>query len=573
MRAFRLLRRPSANATSPRPILLISLLTLSTLGAQNSLAAPAAPDAGAILQQVNPTKPAAPAPAASPLSIEREGAATLPPSAPFAVKHILISGNTLFDAATLHDLVSDGEGQSLTLVQVGERASRITAHYRSQGYPLARAFIPAQTIQNGVVRIEVLEARYGQIQLDNRSQVSDTLLAATLHPLQSADVIAQATMERALLLLSDIPGTDITATLKPGDATGTSDLLVGAAPGPGVSGQVTLDSHGNRYTGRARVGAAVSILNPLHHGDVLSVNGLSSGKGLNHGRVGYESLIHGQGTRMGASFSALRYSLGNHLASLDANGTAKVASLWAKHPFVRSQGVNLYGTLRYEGAQLRDHIESSALRTDRRVKGWTASLSGDVRDPFLSGGVTAWHLGVTAGYVRFDEAQAQLANADTANTHGEFSKWNASLTRLQGLGSKDTVYLAYTGQWANNNLDPAQKMTAGGPYTVRAYDTGALSGDSGHLFSVEWRHDLGTAWEGQWQTVAFVDSARIKFNKTPWTAGDNSMSLSGAGVGLNWTGANRWSASLSIATRLGSAPESLADSASTRGWVEIGARF
>ncbi|QCB44908.1 ShlB/FhaC/HecB family hemolysin secretion/activation protein [Hydrogenophaga sp. PAMC20947] len=566
-------RRPTAVATPPLPVLLISLLALSTLGGQSALAAPAAPDAGAILQQVNPPQPAAPSSVAAPLSIEREGAAVLPPSAPFEVKRIEVSGNTLFDAATLHALVSDGEGQSLTLIQVGELASRITAHYRSQGYPLARAFIPAQTIREGAVRIEVLEARYGKVQLDNRSQVSDALLAATLQPLQSADFIAQTTMERSLLLLSDIPGAQVNAVLKPGEATGTSDLLVGAAPGPGVSGQVTLDNSGNRYTGRARISATANVLNPLHHGDVLSVTGLSSGEGLNYGRVSYESLINGQGTRLGGSYSALRYTLGDQLASLDANGTAKVTSLWAKHPFVRSQEVNLYGTLQYDGTQLRDHIESSALYTDRSLKSWTASLSGDARDAFLLGGVTAWRLGVTAGDVGFDDAQAQSSDAATANTQGGFSKWNANLTRLQGLGSKDSLYLAYTGQWANDNLDPAQKMTAGGPYTVRAYDAGALSGDSGHLISAEWRHDLGAAWQGQWQTVAFIDSAQIRVNKAPWATGVNSASLSGAGVGLNWLGAKRWNARLSIATRIGSVPKLLASGASTRGWIEIGASF
>lgn len=572
MQVSRLPRRSTA-ATPPLPALLISLLTLSSLGAQSALAAPAAPDAGAILQQVNPPQPAAPSSGAAPLSIKREGAAVLPTSAPFDVKRIQISGNNLFDAATLNALVSDAEGQSLTLTQVGERASRITAYYRSHGYPLARAFIPAQTIREGVVRIEVLEARYGKVQLDNRSQVSDALLAATLQPLQSADLIGQGAMERTLLLLSDISGAQVSAVLKPGEAAGTSDLLVGAAPGPGVSGQVTLDSYGNRYTGRTRISATVNILNPLHHGDVLSVTGLSSGEGLNYGRVGYESLVNGQGTRMGGSYSALRYTLGDQLASLEANGTATVTSLWTKHPFVRSQDVNLYGLLQYDGTQLRDHIELSALHTDRNLKSWTASLAGDARDAFLLGGVTAWRLGWTSGDVGFDDAQAQSSDAATANAQGGFSKWSANLTRSQSLGSKDSLYLAYTGQWASNNLDPAQKMTAGGPYTVRAYEAGALSGDSGHLFSAEWRHDLGAVWQGQWQTVAFVDSAQITINKTPWTVGNNSASLSGAGVGLNWAGANRWSARLSIATRIGSVPELLASSASTRGWLEIGATF
>lgn len=66
---------------------------------------------------------------------------------------------------------------------------------------------------------------------------------------------------------------------------------------------------------------------------------------------------------------------------------------------------------------------------------------------------------------------------------------------------------------------------------------GAVSGDSRALATAELRHDLGSAWNGRWQAVAFVDSAHVEVNKTVWVAGTNSA-LSGAGVGLNWAGPN-----------------------------------
>lgn len=550
-----------------KPLLAALLLALPAMAAQ--AAGPIAPDAGTILQQIQPALPTTPSPTGTGLTIEPGNGGKLPPSAPFLVKTLQISGNAAFDTATLHGLVADAEGQTLTLSNLGDTVARITEYYRRHGHPLARAVIPAQGIVNGVVRIEIIEARYGQIKLDNRSLVRDPLLQDTLSPVQSGQAITQAELDRSLLLLSDIPGVNVNATLTPGETVGTSNLLVNTNAGPTVSGHGVLDNYGNRYTGRARVGGTLNVINPLHRGDVLTVNALSSGDGLNYGRLGYESLANGNGTRVGASYSALRYNLGEPLAALNAHGTAQVGSLWAKQPIVRKQDVNLYGQVQYDRLQLRDRIDVSATQTDRHLGNLTVSLSGDLRDTLLSGGMNIWSVGWTSGQVDFDNAAAQAADEATAKTQGGFSKWNANFARLQGLSPKSALYVAFAGQWANGNLDSSAKMSVGGPYSVRAYDTGAISADTGYLSTVEFRYDLGAAWAGQWKAVAFIDSARVTVNKNTWVAGDNSATLSGAGVGLNWAGPNQWNARAYLAKRIGSAPALVASTASIRAWIEI----
>ena len=520
-----------------------------------------------------PLTPLAPSPSWSGLTVQRADGAKLPPSAPFLVQLIEITGNTLLDTATLHALVADAQGQTLTLTQLGELAARITSAYQNKGYPLARAFIPAQTIASGIVRIEVIEASYGKISLDNRSRIKDDLLQAILAPLQSGQAVDQKRLDHALLLVSDIAGVVVGAILKPGEVVGTSDLLVNITPGPAVTGNGVLDNYGDRNTGRARIGGSVIVFNPLQHGDVLSVSGLSSGSGLNNARLGYETLLNGQGTRLGGAYSALRYAMGKPLAALQANGSAQVASLWTKHPLLRSRDVNIYGQLQFDSLQLRDHLDASAIKTDRDLENWTLSLAGDSRDTLLSGGINTWSLGWTAGRVGFGNAAAQLADAETAGTQGGFSKWNANLARMQSLSPKNTLYFAFSGQWANTNLDASQKMSVGGPYSVRAYDTGSLSGDTGYLTTVELRHALGTALGGQWQLVAFVDAARVTVNKSAWIIGMNSANLSGAGVGMNWAAPQQWRVKTYIATRLGSVPKLVASSASTIAWFELSRGF
>ena len=533
----------------------------------------AAPGGGTILQQIQ-SAPAPPQPSGGTgLTIEQELRGKSLPSKPFLVKSIHISGNTLFDSETLHALVIDAEGKNLDLSQLLELASRITDYYRSHGYPLARAIIPAQVIQDGVVVLEVIEARYGKINLNNGSHINVQLLDATLSPLVSGQNINQGALDSTLLLLSDMPGIIVNATLKPGETAGSSDLLVETASGPSVTGNISLDNYGYRYTGLMRIGGSVNLIEPLHHGDILSASGLDSGSGMNYGRFSYESLLNGQGTRLGASYSALHYVLGDAFAPLDAHGLAEVGSLWIRHPLVRSLDFNLYGQMQFDALQLSDRIDSSAIRTDRNLANGTVSIAGDGRDTYLSGGVNNWYLGWTAGHVDFVNDAAQMADATTARTQGDFSKVNVNFSRLQRLNSKNSLYIAFSGQWANTNLDQSQKMIAGGPYTVRAYDMGAVSGDMGYSGTAEYRRDLGTAWDGQWQAVTFIDSEHITVNKSTWVSGINSAVLSGAGVGLNWAGPDQWTAKSYVAARIGPLPLLASSSGSAHAWLEISKNF
>src|ERR1700723_3606009 len=197
------------------------------------------PDAGTILQQAQPVTPPPTPPAGTGLTIEQESGSSLPQTAPFLVQSIQIFGNTRFDTPTLHALLADAEGQTLTLRQLHERVALITRYYQAHGYPLARAIIPQQLIQSGNVRIEIIEAHYGKILLQNTSRVQDPLLQSTLASLQPGQAVSQGFLDHALLLLSDVPGVSVNATLKPGEAVGTSDLMVDTKPLPAVAGDIS----------------------------------------------------------------------------------------------------------------------------------------------------------------------------------------------------------------------------------------------------------------------------------------------------------------------------------------------
>ena len=578
MRARQVMKRTRGQIEERRPRALAPRLALASTIMfslfKGEAAAQAVPGAGLILQQAQGVNSAMRPAGTAGVIIEPEGRAGLPASSPFMVNNIFLAGHSLFDTATLHALVADAEGKNLTLVQLGEAAARITAFYHDHGYPLSRAVIPAQNIRGGAVQIQVVEARYAKIKIDNHSRVAGLLFERTLSSLHDGQPIERAKLERAVLLASDIPGSIVSSTLKPGSAAGTSDLEVEVAGKEGATGSVTLDNEGNRYTGRLRLGSTLNVFNPLQHGDVLSVSAMTSGPDMNYLSLSYESLLDGEGTRTGASISGLHYKLGDTLASIDAHGNAAVESLWIKHPLVRSVDFNLYGQAQFDHKQLDDEIDISAIQTDRHIDSLTISLAGDSRDTLLSGAVNTWNAAwLAAGRLEFDNGVAQLADSMTARTQGKFSMFTANASRLQYLDAQNAIYFRLSGQLASRNLDPSEKMLAGGPYTVRAYDIGAVTGDTGILGTLEYRRTFGQIWGGQAQASIFLDSERVTVNRTSWAPGDNLVTLSGLGLGFDWSGLDQWTAKASIATPVGPIQAPVGNNKSVRAWMEIDKGF
>jgi hemolysin activation/secretion protein len=523
------------------------------------------PSGGQLQQQL--TLPPAPANASKPsLEIEQPAEKGSVSTAPIPVKVIEITGNTLLPTAKLHALVASAEGKTLTLGQLQALAQRITKFYQRHGYLLARAYVPAQRIVDGKVTLAVLEARYGEVRLDNRSTTSDRPLRATLAPLASGAPVSEDSLDRVLLLMSDIPGVIVNSTLRPGTATGTSDLDVGVASAPRYTGLLAVDDYGNRYTGRTRGTGRLDVNGLLGEGDQLTMNVLTSGTGLSYGQLDYRLWLDGAGTVLSASASELYYQLSGRLAPLEARGTAQVDSLSLSQPLIRTVATNVYLQLQYDHKDLLDRLDAAAIHDYRQTNDATLTLAGDRRD---AGGITNFSVSATLDDVSFENAAAGIADSLGADTQGVAEHYDFTVARLQQLDEHDGIYLAATGQLASRNLDPSDQFYLGGPSNARGYDVGVLTGADGYLLTAEWRRSLPLPWRGAWLASLFVDHGGLQVYKRPVAPGPNSATLSDVGASLHWDGPDQWQLSLQAATPIGPSSPLLGPTSGTRIWAQI----
>ena len=488
------------------------------------------PDAGQIQREAQ-TRPASPPPVAPPVGVREAAEQPVAAGGPtFAVTSVLIQGHTAFSTDDLLALVADLAGPARTLANAQAAAQRITEHYRARGYPVARAFVPAQDVTGGQVRIDVLEGRIDRVTLRNGSRVREGALTSALSGVQAGEVITSAPIDRALLLWRDTPGVGAAqATLQPGERVGTTQLGIELEAAPLVVGSVTLDNHGSAYTGKARLSGLLQFNSPLGLGDRLSVSALTSGSGLRHGRAAYDLPLGGAGTRFGVARHQTRYRLGGAFAVLQASGVADAAQAFVSHPIWLTPTGRVSVSLAAEHQSLHDRIGVTSTTTDKSLRSTKATVDGSWRD-VQGKRLSTVNLQLVNGRLQIHTAAAAAQDAATAASQGNFSRLGWALGHLQRVGDASQVFVSYGGQRANRNLDSAEKFAVGGPQAVRAYGSGEASGDEGDLLSLEWRQQFSAAVQG----VVFYDLGRVRFNHTPFDASAaRHRTLSGLGIGLN----------------------------------------
>lgn len=445
------------------------------------------------------------------------------------VKGFTITGDLPVPQQELLDLAKSRAGSELTLAEIYQVAESITQHLRQKGYILANAYVPAQTIKEGMVTVQVVAGRYGNIKIDNQSTLKTAVAVHFFSSLKSGDYITQAELERTLLLFNDLSGVSVKTTLLPGTTADTSDLVAVISDTAKSDGQVYSDNWGNRYTGHNRLGFSADTNNFTRAGDVLSINGLYAGSGMHDYGFNYTLSTGQDGGKFGVGYSSMHYLLGAEYNALNASGVADTVSLFRNFVIKRSRDNNLNIKLAFDNKTLRDQVQYIGNDVRKKAQVWSLMLNGDSRDSFGGGGYNSYSLGYETGRLSLDSADA-LAGDAKAGARGSFGKTLFNFKRLQKVTDRLTFYAAINGQLADKNLDSSEKFQLGGPTGVRAYPVGEASCDQGYVVNGELRWDLP---KPNVQLIAFYDNGKALINKHPWAgAGENKRILAGAGLGL-----------------------------------------
>lgn len=394
------------------------------------------------------------------------------------IKGFVVNGNSVIPEGDLRLAVLDQFGKSLDLSQLYDVAERLTKFYRERGYPFARVLIPPQTIEDGMVRIEVVEGRYGRVRV-----VGDLTLTEEaqryLSGLVPGEVIVGKTLERATLLLADQPGVKARPIIRPGERPGTGDLEVLLEREGSRVFSVGADNHGSRYTGRSRLRLAGVLNSAGTLGDQITITAARSNKDLTLGSFGVSMPLGRDGWKgaflAGYSSYILDPSLGQR------EGTALSRGISLAYPMLRSNASNLTFNLGYTHKRLKD--QDSGVGWKKTTHSAPVSFDFDFRDQTLgSSAVTYGNFTAVVGDLDRDQIARDL---EPAIPEGGFDKVSLELVRKQLLPGDLQASFRYLRQSTGRNLDSSEDFLLGGPSGVRSYPTGEAAGDTGWLGQLE----------------------------------------------------------------------------------------
>jgi hemolysin activation/secretion protein len=449
-------------------------------------------------------------------------------------------------------------GKDVTIGELMETANGVTALYKERGYALSFAFVPAQTFENGVVRITVVEGYVADIKIKGDPGTAEKRIRAIAERIHADRPLRQETFERYVNVLGLTPGVKIAATVAPPqttDGAATLDLDVERTPfniatgidmnHPGVQGIVTATENGLLGQGET-LGVSALLPKGRNNQTYFDVNG-----SLPIGTDGFAvkadaSHYYGHPVDNPGLPSYVERTVVNDKAGLSAS-----------YPFVLSNTRSLIGTVgayashdedRYKntitGAQLgqRSQVRVTTLQLD-----YTGVDTGTVRRASLNVGKAFDVLGASKS------ADTNIPGVITINPASlTFVRTGATVSQTNEWPFRIGTSIAATGQYSASSLPTSQQIAFGGQRFALGYQPGEVSGDSGWAASAEINRPfaIGLAFMKTFTPYVTVDTAHTYLH----AAGAKPSRLASIGVGFRISDAKYYSLDLSLAKPVGDAP-------------------
>lgn len=459
----------------------------------------------------------------------------------FVLKGVGVTGATAVAHNELAKVYGPFLNSPVSQADLLKIANGITALYRQKGYALSRAFVPPQEVKEGRIQVKVVEGHIDDVAFegaDGRSFGAHKLLRVitTERPLRLA------TLERALLLLSDTPGLRIKdTTLKElGEASGRFHLTVYLEAWR-LSVNVDIDNRGTADVGPLQSFISSAFSSALVQGDVWALNVMTipnTPEELTYVGGLVDFPVGADGIRVGLRGSFSGINPDGKKGLLDTRTSTRELGVYAGFRPMRTREASLDVVI---SANLRHAEEQDLSGTlyDDRIQAVSLTADYQLHDRYQ--GSNYFAVGVRQGHGEPGSAGAGLSRFDG---DGDFYKifWNAA--RNQRLDGPWSVLLSTSGQWTSSQLLQSEQFYIGGPLLGRAFSTGALIGDSGLTGLLEMRFDsmreAGPIMG--YQLYAFVDAGIVWSRDSP-----EQESLSSYGAGIRVTLQDDYRAGFEIA--------------------------
>lgn len=430
----------------------------------------------------------------------------------FVLKGIHFNNSVFIEQARLEEMGSGYVGRSISFEDINELLRTINALYEQAGQLTARAVVPPQSIDNGVLSIVLVEARVDALSWQDAPRNVDEAFYLQRIPLNAGATLDSPALIAAISRFnSTSPGPQVSASLAPGQTFGTTRVDLQAFEPDPWQWSLFLNNYGNEGTGREQYGGSLIWFSPTGVADALNAVVVAT-SGSEYGSLRYSRPVnrHNGVVYVEAGSSTMSIEKGP-FAALNIEGDSTTYGLGYDQPWWLDPNWTLLGGIGY-----------SHQTSESTIDGFLLS-EVDV-DEFVLKGQVEYRDG--PWYGRYEQRLRQASVDNAVNGEGD------SYQLLNGLGylSRDinTDYqlvgrLSWQFATDSESLPSALLYQFGGISSVRGYDAGVIAAPQGLTLNTEahWRYS------DKLQPFLFFDYGRAM------ELGTSDVDLMSVGVGLN----------------------------------------
>ena len=434
------------------------------------------------------------------------------------VEQIIAGPSEILPEEDIRALTKGYEKKKATINELNELVAKINELYRSRFFIGARAFLTPQTIQEGVVKITLIEGRVGEVIIKDNQSTRASFIKKRIY-LKPGDFVNIKDLEADLTFFNAVYDIKLRVELRAGKKRGTTDAIFIVQEPQKLELTCFSDNAGREDIGLYRMGTLLAVNSPLGIRDRLAL-GTYWAEGTYSGSVSYDWPVNRYGTRVGFSYDYNQTRvIDGPFEVLDIDGDSFDGGFHVTHPLTgqADKVVNSFMGLDFKEST----TEFSGIPLyDTKVS--TVSFGFDGRLLDQEG---MW-------YTR----HALTVGMDALGGETDFVRYNGDISRFHILKDDWVVILRGSGQYANEDLLPSsEQFQIGGLSTVRGFSEGLLIGDKGYILSAELNFPLFKQthqWRDKLKGSFFIDHGGAFPKKPEGESIDNNDFLSSTGVGL-----------------------------------------
>lgn len=465
----------------------------------------------------------------------------LPETQKVLIKNIVVEGAKFLKDAEIKKITSQYENKELILSEMQKIADSITDAYRVKGRSTSRAYLPPQTIKDGVLTIKVIEGKVGKIDIKGNRYFKTPRIQKKIK-LKTNQGFNYSALQDSLTHINENPDIFAKAILVPGTEPGTTDIIIEVKDRLPIHLGFQYDDFGSRYMDKNRWAFVYENNNLLGLDDRLYFKLQMSQRSFYNLKSARYVFPVDEGFEVGASFSHSRLVLGREFRSLSAVGKSTIVGVFANKALFAKRNLDVRYNFGFDYKDIRNYLlgEESSRDEMRVLKN---GLDIDITDkwgrtivnPELDFGIP----GMWGGLAVKDPKASRIGAG------GRFVKGVFNFYRLQPMPLSSTILFKNSAQLSNYNLAASEQFQIGGATSARGYAPGEYSGDRGIYSSAEWsfppylfpkglRIPFGeNKWYDAVRLVCFYDWANARLNN-PGADEKKSQTLRSWGYGLRF---------------------------------------